>query len=93
MILRMYSIRDQKAESFNTPFFQSTHGEAERAFRTAVNDGKTQLNQYPDDFDLYYIGEYDTNTGKTKPCDTPQHILKAVQCVRKLEPVEEAPEQ
>jgi len=81
MLLKMYSIRDQKAEVFNTPFFQKTHGEAERNFHTAANDPQTSLSKYPEDFDLYYLGEYDDNSGRTKPLDTPQHMLKAVQAI------------
>lgn len=79
----MYSIRDGKAEIFNTPFFKLTHGEAERDFRTAVNDDKTTLSRYPEDFDLYYLGEYDDNKGLTKPLESPQHIIKAVNCLKK----------
>lgn len=79
MILKVYSIRDQKGEIFNTPFFKKTHGEAERDFRSLVGDEKSFVNKYPEDFDLYYLGQYDDNTGKFDPIDTPQHIVKAVQ--------------
>jgi len=78
MILKVFSIRDSKGEVFNTPFFQKTHGEAERSFRQLINDDKSMVNKYPDDFDLYYLGEYCDNTGKFKPLDTPQHLHKAV---------------
>lgn len=78
MLLKAYSIRDQKGEIFNTPFFKNTHGEAERDFNRAVNDPKTQLNEYPEDFDLWYLGDYDNNKGVLIPLETPQHICKAV---------------
>ncbi|AXH74004.1 MAG: nonstructural protein [Microviridae sp.] len=81
MIQKMFSIYDQKSGTFHVPFFKPTHGEAERDFRSAVNDPKSTLNQYPDDFDLYYLGEYDSNVGKFAPLDSPNHCLKAVQCV------------
>lgn len=80
MILKAFSIRDAKAQIFHPPWYKTTHGEAERDFRTTVNDSKTTLNQYPEDFDLYYIGEYDDNSGKFQSLDTPQHVLKAVSC-------------
>ncbi len=83
MILKTYSIRDAKAEVYNTPFFKKTHGEAERDFETAVRDSKTTLNKYPEDFDLYYIGEYDDNKGHLKALDTPQHVAKAIDAVEK----------
>lgn len=79
MMLKIYSIRDSKTQTFNTPFYQKTHGEAERNFSKAVTDSKTTISQYPEDFDLYYLGEYNDNEGKHSPLDTPQHIAKGVQ--------------
>lgn len=79
MILKAFTIRDSKAEVFNTPFFQKTHGEAERAFRELVKDEKSMVSKYPDDYDLYHLGEYDDQTGKIIALDTPQHMIKAVQ--------------
>lgn len=81
MLLKIYSIRDAKAENFNPPFYAQTHGIAERNFRQLVNDEKSQVNKYPTDFDLYYIGEFDDNSGKIQSLDTPQHQIKAVQLV------------
>lgn len=83
MQLKIYSIRDSKSEVFNTPFYKSTHGEAERDFRSAVTDEKTTLNKYPEDFDLYFLGEYNDNDGKFQSLETPQHVIKAVQCMPK----------
>ena len=79
MLLKAFSIRDAKAEVFNTPFFQKTHGEAERSFKKLAGDKDSMVSQYPDDYDLYYLGEYDDQTGTIKSLDTPQHLLKAVQ--------------
>jgi hypothetical protein len=78
MILKVFSIRDAKAEVYNTPFYKPEFGEAERDFRTAVNDEKTLFNRYPEDFDLYYLGEYNDKDGKVNWEDTPKHMLKAV---------------
>lgn len=85
MELKMYSIRDSKGEIFNPPFYKKTHGEAERDFTTLCNDDKSMPSQYPDDFDLYFIGKYDDNTGKIFPLDTPQHITKAVNVLKKVQ--------
>jgi len=79
MKLKIYSIRDAKTEVFNTPFYQKTHGEAERNFARTVGDDKTTIHAYPEDFDLYYLGEYDDNEGKHTALDTPQHVAKAIQ--------------
>lgn len=79
MILKVYSVRDAKGEIFNTPFFKRTHGEAERDFVACTRDPKTQIQQFPEDYDLYFLGEYDDQTGKLNTLDTPQHMLKAIQ--------------
>lgn len=83
MELKMYSIRDAKGEIFHPPFYKKTHGEAERDFATLCRDEKSTIWQYPDDFDLYYVGVYDDQTGKIQSLDTPQHMIKAVQLAGK----------
>ena len=79
MVLKVYSIYDQKTGVYDRPFLQHTHGEAERNFKQLVNDEKSQVNKFPEDYDLYYLGEYDNNTGKYQTLDSPQHLIKAVQ--------------
>ena len=78
MELKVYSIRDQKGGIFNQPFFCRSHGEAERNFTTLINDPKSMICKFREDFDLYHIGEYDDQTGRLTSLDTPLHILKAV---------------
>jgi hypothetical protein len=82
MIHKIFSIRDTKADVFHPPFFSPTHGEAERNFHAAVRDPKTQFNQFPEDFDLYFLGEYNTNDGKFTTEPTPKHVMKAISCVK-----------
>lgn len=77
--MKIFSIRDQKAEAFENIFLQNTNGQAERYFTSLVNDPKTLIAMYPADYDLYFIGDYDQQTGKIKPCETPQHLISAVQ--------------
>lgn len=78
MNLRMYSIRDSKAAIFHPPFFNQTHGEAERNFAQLAADPKSTIAQFPEDFDLYYLGIYDNNTGKMETLDSPEHMIKAI---------------
>lgn len=75
--MKMFTIRDSRAECYNTPFFQKSHGDAERSFMSLAQDDKSLISQYPEDFDLYFLGEYDDISGKVKTLDTPQHLLKA----------------
>ncbi len=78
METKLFSIRDTKGEIYNQPFFKFTHGEAERYFREVKADEKSLVNKYPEDFDLYFIGSFDSQTGILKGSDTPQHIVKAI---------------
>lgn len=73
---KVYTIRDSKAEIYNEPFMQHTHGEAERTIKSLLNKKDNQISLHPEDYDLYYLGEYDDNTGLYSPLDTPQHIQK-----------------
>lgn len=76
--MRIYSIRDAKAEIFNAPFYKHTHGEAERDFTMLVNDEKSTVCKFPEDYDLYHLGSFDEKSGKAEWLDTPQHISKAI---------------
>lgn len=91
MTLKAFALRDQKAECFHTPFFQKTHGEAERSFRELCKDQKSMVNKYPDDYDLYYLGQYNDQTGIIEALDTPQHVLKAAMVNAALKPNMEQP--
>jgi len=81
--LKVFSIRDSKAEVYNQPWFAKTYGDGERTFHKITNDPQSMVNTYPDDFDLYCLGEYDDQSGLLVPLDTPKHIIKGVQVVDK----------
>lgn len=87
MKLQLFSIRDAKAGVFHRPFYKPNAAEAERDFATGVNDQKSTMFLYPEDFDLYYLGTYDEETGTGQFLETPQHIKKAIHCVRPDHPV------
>lgn len=76
---KLYSIKDSKAGVFNTPFVQITNGEAERSLHRLVNDPQSMIAQYPEDYDLYYLGEFSETDGKMKMLDAPLHIISAGQ--------------
>nr|QJB19818.1 MAG: nonstructural protein [Microvirus sp.] len=77
MQLKMYSIRDAKAEAYNPPFYKKTHGEAERDFTELTKTPDSMVCKYPEDYDLYFCGTYDDQTGLVESLKTPQHIVKA----------------
>lgn len=76
MILLIFSVRDRATDSFGTPMFLMSRGQAVRSFTDEVNRAAAdnQLYQHPDDFDLYYLGEYVTSDGSFRTV-APEMIL------------------
>lgn len=62
--LRLYSIYDDKAEQFSPPQVYHNDMLALRAFEGLVNDDKTLINSYPEDFSLYYVGNLGDTNGR-----------------------------
>ena len=83
MIRQMFSVRNAKGEFFNPPFISHTKGSAERTFQTLCNDPQSDIARYPEDYDLYYMGDFDDIKGTMIPLDTPEHLVKAVQLIKK----------
>ena len=62
--LRLYSIYDSKAEQFSPPQVYHNDMLALRAFEGIVNDDKMLIKKYPEDFSLYYIGNFGDSDGR-----------------------------
>lgn len=84
--MRLYSYYDKQAETFSQPLVQHTDGIAIRNFQEAVNNPEMVFHKFPDDFELYYLGDLDESTGlfsvpddKVYPC----LVIKALQLVDK----------
>lgn len=60
----LYSVYDLKSQTYSQPFPAKNHADALRGFSVEVNNQKSQINQFPEDFCLYYLGTYDENFGK-----------------------------
>lgn len=72
----IYSIKDVKV-GFMSPFVQPNDLCALRGFKDAINDSKpNQVNRYPEDMELWKLGEMDDITGVIVP--EVHHLAKAV---------------
>lgn len=65
--MKIYTIYDQKAEAYLTPFFLPTNAAAIRSISDLVNDLDHQFGKHSSDYMLYLIGEYDEQTGTILP--------------------------
>lgn len=89
MIYKIYAIKDNKVGTFSPPFFSFNTTAATRMFGISCRDKTVQLSHYPEDFDLFTLGEFDDCTGKFTTID-PQFVIGAValQTLQKQEGVE-----
>lgn len=67
MIIKAFSLLDTKTGMFNLPFFLSHEGAAIRAVIDLGGDMNTTVGRHPADFQLYYIGWFDDQTGIMTP--------------------------
>lgn len=78
MKLKMMAIHDVKSQLFSQPLFFRAYGEAERAFRDVVNDGKSDYSRHPEDYTLFELAEYDDATGSVAPLPAPRSLGAAI---------------
>lgn len=88
MKLQIYSIRDLKGSMYNVPFFQPTHGTAERSFNELIRDPQSLVHKYPADYELFHVGTFDDETGRIETLPTPSPIISGLQLMRDVNPSE-----
>lgn len=68
MKLRVFAVRDVKAEGFDRPFTMGSAGQAVRQFGDWCRDGQTLLGKHPEDFQLYEVGFFDDQSAELEAC-------------------------
>ena len=66
MIYPMYSVRDVKT-FFMPPQIAQNEEDAKRQFAMMINNGDSILGFAPKDFDLFYVGNFDSEKGEIVP--------------------------
>lgn len=74
--MKIYAIKDVAIEAFGQPIFVRAQGQAVRSFMDECKNPESQLNKHPNDYELYYIGEYQDETGTIMGV-TPERINRA----------------
>lgn len=77
MIIRVYAMYDQAAKSFGAPMVFVNDEVARRGVLEVVR-GDGQISKFPGDFDMYCIGELDTDTGELTP-SRPDLVFKVAE--------------
>ena len=65
----VYSVFDRKAVSYGPLMFYSNHDIAKRGCQELMMSGDRSIPPvlYPDDFDMYCVGFFDTDSGELYP--------------------------
>lgn len=80
MKMNVYSVFDSKLASFGRPWFEMKDASAIRVFSDAVNDGSNPNNQWfkhPEDFSLFFIGEFNDENGALSSSRPPVSLVTA----------------
>jgi len=62
--MQMYSLLDKKAGSFGGILLAQSDGHVSRIIAERFRGSGDTVEKYPEDFDLYALGDYDLDTGK-----------------------------
>lgn len=76
MIMIVTAIKDSKA-GFLAPAVYQNRAMAVRDFQYLVRDGSGVMGEYYDDFNLYQIGEFDTESGHLISTGPPEFLAAA----------------
>lgn len=77
MIYPMYAYRDSKVGFLVPPMCDQSDQSAIRNFSYAINGNEGIMNYSPADFDLFKIGEFNTETGELKVI-MPENICSGI---------------
>lgn len=81
---QMYSIYDEKAQAFITPFFLPNDALAMRAFKLSVADPGHQFNRSPFDFTLFKVGEFHITEGQVTSFKSPISVMTGLAATQSI---------
>ena len=80
----VYSVLDRKAMNFGQLMFFANGDMAKRGTADFMRaGGDSPMIHYPDDFDLYLVGEFNTDNGQLQGHPTPELICRFSDFVKK----------
>lgn len=79
MKYQIVAVRDRQQDAYAQPFFSPTTGAAIRAFGDEVtrDAADNQMHRHPEDYALFHLGEYETETGQITTLERPKQLALA----------------
>lgn len=88
MVYGVYAFRDNKT-AFGQIWCDSSDEAAKRGFSMMINNGDGIMGFAPSDFDLFKIGEFDSDNGQLTPCWPITYLVNGNAVIeRRVVPVE-----
>lgn len=74
MITKLIAVKDRAIDAFMQPFHAQALGQAIRSFADEINNTQSEMAKHPEDYDLYYLGDFDNIKGQFTNLPEPQQI-------------------
>lgn len=74
MIHQVFAVFDQKVGAYAQPFFCVNLEVAKRSFAAAAADKTLTLGQFPTDYTLFHLGEFDDSTAHFRMLTAPENL-------------------
>lgn len=77
MRFKVLAVRDNKLDMYLTPMFLHSLGQAQRMFGDEINSdvAGSGMNKHPEDFELFYLGDFLAETGVFEMLDRPRSVI------------------
>lgn len=82
--LQAFSVYDEKAQSYNLPFFYPQINLAVRALTDSLQNPDSIVARHPEDFTLYHIGTFNDLTGKMESFVEPRPVCRATEIINSM---------
>ena len=79
MLIKMFTVFDQKAECYLQPFYAHTTGAAIRMFEDTCSNKEHQFHKHAEDFTLFEIGVFDDSSAEILLSDTKTALGSAIE--------------
>ncbi|AXL15412.1 nonstructural protein [Microviridae sp.] len=76
--MRIFSVRDQKAQAYLQPFFAPNAAVAIRYVQAAVDDEAHEFRRHAEDYVLFEVGGFDETDGTLDPLNPPNVLCKCI---------------
>lgn len=85
MIHSVFSVYDAKADAFLPPFILPRAQMAQRVFGDCVNSRTHQFHSHPEDYTLFHLGNFDDESGRLSPKETPTSMGLGIEYVNEAQ--------